>query len=288
MLLTLYICAERLRYISAVCKQCRSKPQPASRLSVHKTSMMTASGAPPADDIEVPTANPLQPSAETTYVSLVPGVQAHAQSPFSIQNGYADIEPEACQRIHFLSQRVLQLAVINAVVIVALRIVFIAFYAMDGRDALVAEYSVYIFFSLAILYLGVQGVRKKNPPCCGGDCCGYLTTFYAIYIVFAAVTALTVLIALILLAYISFIMNLAFLALYIATANYTRKLLDELRRLGMDATHQRRRSNTTAAPAVVSVRAEPVVMATVAPPPIVMDDSYTRPAPDPPLTSYTK
>jgi hypothetical protein len=82
-------------------------------------------------------------------------------------------------------------------------------------------------------------------------------------------------------------MNLAFLALYIATANYTRKLLDELRRLGMDATHQRRRSNP-AAPAVVSVRAEPVVMATVAPPPVVMDDSYTGPAPDPPLTSYTK
>ena len=28
-------------------------------------------GAPPAADIEVPTANPLQPNAETTYVSLV-------------------------------------------------------------------------------------------------------------------------------------------------------------------------------------------------------------------------
>ena len=26
-----------------------------------------------------------------------------------------------------------------------------------------AEYSVYIFFSLVILYLGVQGVRKEEP-----------------------------------------------------------------------------------------------------------------------------
>ena len=58
----------------------------------------------------------------------------------------------------------------NAVVIVTIRAVYIAFWAMEGRDLLVAEYSVYIFFSLVILYLGVQGVRKKNPPCCGG--CG--------------------------------------------------------------------------------------------------------------------
>ena len=35
-------------------------------------------------DIEVPTANPLQPNAETTYVSLVPGIPADANSVFSI------------------------------------------------------------------------------------------------------------------------------------------------------------------------------------------------------------
>ena len=154
-------------------------------------------GAPPAADIEVPTANPLQPNAETTYVSLVPGIPADANSVFSIRNGYDDVNPEAAKKIHRLSTRVLQLAVVNAVVIVTIRAVYIAFWAMEGRDLLVAEYSVYIFFSLVILYLGVQGVRKKNPPCCGGCGCGYLTTFYAIYIVFAAVSALTVLISLI-------------------------------------------------------------------------------------------
>ena len=160
-------------------------------------TMMTADGAPPAADIEVPTANPLQPNAETTYVSLVPGIPADANSVFSIRNGYDDVNPESAKKIHRLSTRVLQLAVVNAVVIVTIRVVYIAFWAMDGRDLLVAEYSVYIFFSLVILYLGVQGVRKKNPPCCGGCGCGYLTTFYAIYIVFAAVSALTVLISLI-------------------------------------------------------------------------------------------
>ena len=154
-------------------------------------------GAPPAADIEVPTANPLQPNAETTYVSLVPGIPADANSVFSIRNGYDDVQPEAAKKIHRLSTRVLQLAVVNAVVIVTIRVVYIALWAMEGRDVLVAEYSVYIFFSLVILYLGVQGVRKKNPPCCGGCGCGYLTTFYAIYIVFAAVSALTVLISLI-------------------------------------------------------------------------------------------
>jgi hypothetical protein len=162
-----------------------------------RTQMMTADGAPPAADIEVPTANPLQPNAETTYVSLVPGIPADANSVFSIRNGYDDVNPEAAKKIHRLSTRVLQLAVVNAVVIVTIRAVYIAFWAMEGRDLLVAEYSVYIFFSLVILYLGVQGVRKKNPPCCGGCGCGYLTTFYAIYIVFAAVSALTVLISLI-------------------------------------------------------------------------------------------
>ena len=139
--------------------------------------MMTADGAPPAADIEVPTANPLQPNAETTYVSLVPGIPADANSVFSIRNGYDDVNPESAKKIHRLSTRVLQLAVVNAVVIVTIRAVYIAFWAMEGRDLLVAEYSVYIFFSLVILYLGVQGVRKKNPPCCGGCGCGYLTTF---------------------------------------------------------------------------------------------------------------
>ena len=239
-------------------------------------------GAPPAADIEVPTANPLQPNAETTYVSLVPGVPADANSVFSIRNGYDDVQPEAAKKIHRLSTRVLQLAVVNAVVIVTIRVVYIALWAMEGRDVLVAEYSVYIFFSLVILYLGVQGVRKKNPPCCGGCGCGYLTTFYAIYIVFAAVSALTVLIALIFLNFIAFVINLAFFVLYVATANYTRLLLDELRKLGMDATHQRRQSSTntaTAQPPVATVRGEPVTLAAVQPPPVAMDDSYTGPAP---------
>ena len=35
-----------------------------------------------------------------------------------------------------------------------------------------------------------------------------------------------------------FVVNLAFFVLYVATANYTRLLLDELRKLGMDATHR--------------------------------------------------
>ena len=99
--------------------------------------MMTADGAPPAADIEVPTANPLQPNAETTYVSLVPGIPADANSVFSIRNGYDDVNPEAAKKIHRLSTRVLQLAVVNAVVIVTIRAVYIAFWAMDGRDLLV-------------------------------------------------------------------------------------------------------------------------------------------------------
>ena len=114
--------------------------------------------APPAADIEVPTANPLQPNAETTYVSLVPGIPADANSVFSIRNGYDDVNPEAAKKIHRLSTRVLQLAVVNAVVIVTIRAVYIAFWAMDGRDLLVAEYSVYIFFSLVILLVMVFSV----------------------------------------------------------------------------------------------------------------------------------
>ena len=38
----------------------------------------------------------------------------------------------------------------------------------------------------------------------------------------------------------AFVVNLAFFVLYVATANYTRLLLDELRKLGMDAAHRRR------------------------------------------------
>jgi len=70
--------------------------------------------------------------------------------------------------------------------------------------------------------------------------------------------------------------------LYAATANYTRLLLDELRKLGMDATQGRRRSHATTAtaqPPVATVRGEPVTLAAVQPPPVAMDDSYTGPAP---------
>ena len=80
----------------------------------------------------------------------------------------------------------------------------------------------------------------------------------------------------------AFVVNLAFFVLYVATANYTRLLLDELRKLGMDATHRRRQSSTntaTAQPPVATVRGEPVTLAAVQPPPVAMDDSYTGPAP---------
>ena len=83
-------------------------------------------------------------------------------------------------------------------------------------------------------------------------------------------------------AFVAFVVNLAFFVLYVATANYTRLLLDELRKLGMDATHRRRQSSTntaTAQPPVATVRGEPVTLAAVQPPPVVMDDSYTGPAP---------
>ena len=84
-------------------------------------------------------------------------------------------------------------------------------------------------------------------------------------------------------AFVAFVVNLAFFVLYVATANYTRLLLDELRKLGMDATHRRRQSNTaataTAQPPVATVRGEPVTLAAVQPPPVAMDDSYTGPAP---------
>ena len=85
-------------------------------------------------------------------------------------------------------------------------------------------------------------------------------------------------------AFVAFVVNLAFFVLYVATANYTRLLLDELRKLGMDATQGRRRQSNTAAtataqPPVATVRGEPVTLAAVQPPPVAMDDSYTGPAP---------
>ena len=83
-------------------------------------------------------------------------------------------------------------------------------------------------------------------------------------------------------AFVAFVVNLAFFILYVATANYTRLLLDELRKLGMDATQGRRRSSTntaTAQPPVATVRGEPVTLAAVQPPPVAMDDSDTGPAP---------
>ena len=84
-------------------------------------------------------------------------------------------------------------------------------------------------------------------------------------------------------AFVAFVVNLAFFILYVATANYTRLLLDELRKLGMDATNNTRRqsnANTaTAQPPVATVRGEPVTLAAVQPPPVAMDDSYTGPAP---------
>ena len=149
----------------------------------------------------------------------------------------------------------------NAVVIVTIRAVCIAFWAMDGRDLLVAALPGYIFFSLVILYLGVQGVPQEESTLLRRCGCGYLTTFPS-YIVFAAVSrALTVLISLIFRArarrrpcgievpatmawrrrhrrdvrrggFVAFVVNLAFFVLYVATANYTRLPLDELRKLG--------------------------------------------------------
>ena len=51
-------------------------------------------------------------------------------------------------------------------------------------------------------------------------------------------------------AFVAFVVNLAFFILYVATANYTRLLLDELRKLGMDATNNtRRQSNANTATA---------------------------------------
>lgn len=86
-----------------------------------------------------------------------------------------------------------------------------------------------------MLFLGVQGVKLRNPPlveCCA---CGHLTAFYSIYIVFSVLAGISVLFCMVTGLWGYFVVNVLFLALYSVTADKSRRLLDALERSGTDS-----------------------------------------------------
>ncbi|KAH8076208.1 ubiquitin-protein transferase [Aureococcus anophagefferens] len=170
----------------------------------------------------LPTASPLQ-TGQPVYVALVPGVRAEAGHFGVIQSGWTTAD---AQEIHELSRQVLQLAMVNCVVAVTFRVVALVLMALQGRVTYVVEYAFWIVFAFVVLFLGVQGVKLRNPPlveCCA---CGHLTAFYSIYIVFSVLAGISVLFCVVTGLWGYFVVNALFLALYSVTADKSRRLLD--------------------------------------------------------------
>ncbi|KAK7230901.1 hypothetical protein SO694_00074196 [Aureococcus anophagefferens] len=193
----------------------------------------------------LPTASPLQ-TGQPVYVALVPGVRAEAGHFGVIQSGWTTAD---AQEIHELSRQVLQLAMVNCVVAVTFRVVALVLMALQGRVTYVVEF--WIVFAFVVLFLGVQGVKLRNPPlveCCA---CGHLqgrkrviqrrfnvshlTAFYSIYIVFSVLAGISVLFCVVTGLWGYFVVNALFLALYSVTADKSRRLLDALERSGTDS-----------------------------------------------------
>lgn len=181
----------------------------------------------------LPTANPL--ASPPVYVALVPGMQAGEGSIFAVVSGYSDLECEEAAEIHRLSSQVLQLAMVNCVVAVGLRIIAAGIAIAQGSRGGVLQHVIFCLFSFWVMYLGVEGVKKRNPVLCECCRCGHLTGFYVVYIVFSVLSAIFCLICIVVGLYGYFILNLLFLTLYGVTADKARRLLDALERSGTDA-----------------------------------------------------
>ena len=186
----------------------------------------------------LPTANPL--ASPPVYVALVPGMQAGEGSIFAVVSGYSDLECEEAAEIHRLSSQVLQLAMVNCVVAVGLRIVAAGIAIAQGSRGGVLQHVIFCLFSFWVMYLGVEGVKKRNPVLCECCRCGHLTGFYVVYIVFSVLSAIFCLICIVVGLYGYFILNLLFLTLYGVTADKARRLLDALERSGTDASSSHR------------------------------------------------
>lgn len=186
----------------------------------------------------LPTASPLQ-AGRPVYVALVPGVDATEGSMFTVVSGYGHLTGQEAAEIHELSRQVLQLAMVNCVVAVSFRLIA-AGLAIAKGSPLVAEHILFVLFSFWVMYLGVQGVKLRNPPLCGCCNCGHLTGFYIVYIVFSVLSAISVLFCLIFGLWGYFILQGLFLALYGVTADKARRLLDALERSGTDASSSHR------------------------------------------------
>ena len=179
-----------------------------------------------AMEMTVPTANPLttRRRPQEVYVALVPGFQPTPGSSFTIVSGFGSDEDDA---VHRLSRVVLQLAMLNYIVAVTLRLIALVIALIHHWYSQIATLLLNVAFAHVVLYLGIRGVKSRNGPCCT-FCCGPLTAFYVIYIILAVVEAFAVLVELLDGFVVLLVLDLAFLVLYAVTAEHARRLLEAL------------------------------------------------------------
>mmetsp|Transcript_23227 Transcript_23227/g.30078 ORF Transcript_23227/g.30078 Transcript_23227/m.30078 type:complete len:234 (-) Transcript_23227:169-870(-) len=207
-------------------------------------------------ELRPPTAQPI--SSGPVYVTIVPGVRPVAGGRFTIASGFTN---EDNAELHTLSKSVVQLAMINCLLTVTLRVIGLIVVLVYGWYSQMIMYTIDIIFAILVMWLGVQGVKTRNAQG-SGCCCGYLTAFYIMYIILSVLEAIAVLIALIE-GYIIVIVDFAFLCLYIYTAEQTRKLLELLGReggTGSTGPHHRSHESTHVNPTIAVAEATDVTI----------------------------
>mmetsp|Transcript_6213 Transcript_6213/g.18821 ORF Transcript_6213/g.18821 Transcript_6213/m.18821 type:complete len:226 (-) Transcript_6213:207-884(-) len=176
-------------------------------------------------DMTVPTANPLtREPPQAVYVALVPGTQPTPGSSFTIVSGFESTEDDA---VHRLSRVVLQLAMLNYIVAVTLRLIALVIALINHWYSQIVTLVLNVAFAHVVLYLGIRGVKTRNGQCCS-CCCGPLTAFYVIYIILTIVEAFAVFVELLDGFVVLVLFDFAFLVLYAATAEQARRLLEAL------------------------------------------------------------
>ena len=220
------------------------------------------------------TANPLAatrvPDQGPAYVAIIPMASAVPGSQWTIASGYGAAEDA---QVHTLSEIVLKLAATKFIVNSLIRTIVLVVNLARGAPNTGLTVFLWLFWvswACYVYWLGIQGVKTRNAPCCGDACCcansgcGSLTAFFGIYVFFASLHGIALLIDLVTLNVVGIFVSLFFVALTGATAEYARRLLDRL------ASLPRRGGDVEAGPPLPVAAAHEVQVGSVAPPPVVV------------------
>ena len=107
----------------------------------------------------------------TQHVAIIPMASAVPGSQWTIASGYGAAEDA---QVHTLSEIVLKLAATNFIVNSLIRTIVLVVNLARGAPNTGLTVFLWLFWvswACYVYWLGIQGVKTRNAPCCGDACC---------------------------------------------------------------------------------------------------------------------